>query len=122
MRMIFCFFACDVGLLPKEAFEDLISVNKTNPEAFRNYLSDLFGAMKDGGSFLMRDVPHFNGGLFDDTFVPRLIADQIAMFERLNQSRLVGHRAFHIRHSLRARDRREQAQAAWHSLHLQGGH
>ena len=84
MRMIFCFFACDVGLLPKEAFEDLIRVNKTNPEAFRNYLSDLFGAMKDGGSFLMREVPHFNGGLFDDTFVPRLIADQIAIFERLN--------------------------------------
>ena len=85
MRMIFCFFACDVGLLHKEMFEDLISVNKTNPEAFRKYLSELFGAMKDGGSFLMREVPHFNGGLFDDTFVPRLIADQIAMFERLNQ-------------------------------------
>ena len=85
MRMIFCFFACDVGLLPKEAFEDLIRGNKTNPEAFRNYLSELFGAMKDGGSFLMREVPHFNGGLFDDTFVPRLIADQIAMFERLNR-------------------------------------
>ncbi|MXX52426.1 MAG: class I SAM-dependent DNA methyltransferase [Dehalococcoidia bacterium] len=85
MRMIFCFFACDVGLLPKEAFVDLIRVNKTNPDAFRSYLSELFGAMKDGGSFLMREVPHFNGGLFDDTFVPRLIADQIAMFERLNQ-------------------------------------
>ena len=41
--------------------------------------------MKDGGSFLMREVPHFNGGLFDDTFAPRLIADQIAMFERLNR-------------------------------------
>ena len=85
MRMIFCFFACDVGLLHKEMFEDLISVNKTNPEAFRKYLSELFGAMKDGGSFLMREVPYFNGGLFDDAFVPRLIADQIAMFERLNR-------------------------------------
>ena len=85
MRMIFCFFACDVGLLPREAFEDLIRVNKTNPDAFRGYLSELFGAMKDGGSFLMREVPHFNGGLFDDTFAPRLIADQIAMFERLNR-------------------------------------
>ena len=85
MRMIFCFFACDVGLIPKDMFEDLISVNKTNPDAFRKYLSELFGAMKDGGSFLMREVPHFNGGLFDDTFAPRLIADQIAMFERLNR-------------------------------------
>ena len=83
MRMIFCFFACDVGLLPKDAFADLISVNRANPRAFRRYLSELFGAMKDGGSFLMREVPQFNGGLFDDTYVPILIADQVAMFERL---------------------------------------
>ena len=84
MRMIFCFFACDVGLLPKDAFADLIRVNRANPQAFRRYLSELFGAMRDGGSFLMREVPQFNGGLFDDTYVPSLIANQVAMFERLN--------------------------------------
>ena len=84
MRMIFCFFACDVGLLPKDAFADLIRVNRADPDAFRRYLSELFGAMKDGGSFLMREVPHFNGGLFDDTYVPSLIADQVMMFEQLN--------------------------------------
>ena len=84
MRMIFCFFACDVGLLPKDAFADLIRVNMANPDSFRRYLSELFGAMKDGGSFLMREVPQFNGGLFDNTYVPSLIADQIAIFERLN--------------------------------------
>ena len=84
MRMIFCFFACDVGLLPKDAFADLIRVNRADPDAFRTYLSELFGAMKDGGSFLMREVPHFNGGLFDDTDVPKLIADQVMMFEQLN--------------------------------------
>lgn len=85
MRMIFCFFACDVGLLPKDAFADLISFNKANPQAFCRYLSDLFGAMKDGGSFLMRKVPQFNGGLFDDIYVPSLISDQVAMFEKLNE-------------------------------------
>ena len=85
MRMIFCFFAADVGLIPKDAFSDLIRVNMADPAAFRRYLSDLFGAMKDGGSFLMREVPQFNGGLFDDEYVPPLIADQIAMFERLNE-------------------------------------
>lgn len=85
MRMIFCFFAADVGLIPKDAFSDLIRVNIADPSAFRRYLSELFGAMKDGGSFLMREVPQFNGGLFDDDYVPPLIADQIAMFERLNE-------------------------------------
>ena len=85
MRMIFCFFAADVGLIPKDAFSDLIRVNKTDPVRFSQYLSLLFGAMKDGGEFLMREVPHFNGGLFDDDFVPTLIADHIAMFEQLNE-------------------------------------
>ncbi len=85
MQMIFCFFAADVGLIPKDAFSDLITVNKANPTAFRTYLAELFGAMRDGGSFLMREVPQFNGGLFDDVYVPPLIADQIAMFERLNE-------------------------------------
>ena len=85
MRMIFCFFASDVGLLDQEAFANLIKVNKTRPDDFREYTGELFAAMKDGGRFLMKDVPHFNGGLFDDTSVPELIADQIALLERLNE-------------------------------------
>ena len=85
MRMIFCFFASDVGLLDQEAFANLIKVNKTRPDDFRKYTGELFAAMKDGGQFLMRDVPHFNGGLFDDTSVPELIADQIALLEQLNE-------------------------------------
>ena len=85
MRMIFCFFASDVGLLSKEALTDLITLNRSKPSDFRMYLSKLFAAMKDGGKFHMRDVPHFNGGLFDDTSVPELIADQIALLEQLNE-------------------------------------
>ena len=85
MRMIFCFFASDVGLLSKEALTDLFTVNKSKPNDFRMYLSELFEAMKDGGKFLMRDVPHFNGGLFDDTSVPELIADQVDLLARLNE-------------------------------------
>ena len=84
MRMIFCFFASDVGLLPQNALTDLIKRNKTRPDDFRKYTSELFAAMKDGGAFMMLDVPNFNGGLFDDTEVPVLIADQIALLERLN--------------------------------------
>ena len=85
MRMIFCFFASDVGLLPQNALTDLIKRNKSRPDDFRRYTSQLFEAMKDGGAFMMLDVPNFNGGLFDDTAVPGLIADQIASLERLNE-------------------------------------
>ena len=35
MRMIFCFFASDVGLLPKEALTNLITLNKSRPGDFR---------------------------------------------------------------------------------------
>lgn len=52
MRMVFCFFASDVGLLAKEAFTDLITHNKTKPKEFRKHLGELFSAMKDGGEFL----------------------------------------------------------------------
>ena len=85
MRMIFCFFASDVGLLDQEAFANVITLNKSKPAEFRKYTGELFAAMKDGGQFLMRDVPHFNGGLFDDTSVPEMIADQIALLEQLNE-------------------------------------
>ncbi len=83
MRMIFCFFASDVGLLSKQSFDDVIHINKTKPESFRRYMGDLFAAMKDGGEFMMRRVPHFNGGLFDNSYVPALIADHIGILERL---------------------------------------
>ncbi|MBA7693786.1 hypothetical protein ES703_102375 [subsurface metagenome] len=83
MRMIFCLFASDVGLLPKQSFADVIHLNKSKPEFFRRYMGDLFAAMKDGGEFMMHRVPHFNGGLFDDSYVPELIADQIGLLERL---------------------------------------
>ena len=41
------------------------------------YLSELFEAMKDGGKFLMRDVPHFNGGLFERHVGPGIDGRQI---------------------------------------------
>jgi len=83
MRMIFCFFASDVGLLPKQSFDDVIHLNKSKPESFQRYMGQLFASMKDGGDFMMHRVPHFNGGLFDDPYVPELIADHISLLEQL---------------------------------------
>ena len=122
MRMIFCFFAADVGLIPKDAFSYLIRVNKAKPAEFRGYLSDLFKAMKDGGKFIMQDVPHFNGGLFDDEYVPPLIADQIAMFEQLNSLDWSDIEPSIFGTLFETGHRREQAQAARHALHVQRGH
>jgi len=85
MRTVFCFFPTNVGLLKKESFTQLITVNRAQPDAFRKYLGQLFAAMKDGGEFLMHTVPQFNGGLFDDASVPILTTEQILLLEKLNR-------------------------------------
>ncbi|MGD0115675.1 MAG: DNA methyltransferase [Dehalococcoidia bacterium] len=69
-RVMFCMFATDVGLLPRETFSEVINVNKDDPAAFRENLSALFEVMRKGGKFLMHAVPYFNGRLFEDNDVP----------------------------------------------------
>ena len=89
-RMIFCMFATDVGLLPRESFSEIITVHKHSGDdkAFRKHLSGLFKVMQDGGEFQMRHIPHFNGRLFEDTDVPKEITTQeihdLADLDRMN--------------------------------------
>jgi type II restriction/modification system DNA methylase subunit YeeA len=84
-RVMFCMFATDVGLLPRETFSEVINVNKNDPAAFRENLSALFGVMAEGGKFLMHPVPYFNGRLFDDTDVPGEIhGEHVRLLEDLN--------------------------------------
>jgi len=75
-RVMFCMFATDVGLLPRETFSQVVAVNRDNAPAFRKYLSELFDAMREGGQFVMRPVPRFNGRLFEDSDVPEEIHSQ----------------------------------------------
>ncbi len=63
-QLLFCLFAEDVGLLPRDTFSDVVRRAVQRPERFLPNLSALFEAMRDGGEFLLRDVAHFNGGLF----------------------------------------------------------
>ena len=89
-RVMFCMFAGDVGLLPRKSFSEVITVNKKSGDnkAFRKHLSELFGVMRQGGEFLMREIPHFNGSLFEDNDVPDAITTQeiltLARLDELN--------------------------------------
>jgi hypothetical protein len=84
-RVMFCMFATDVGLLPRETFSEVINVNKDDPAAFRENLSALFEVMRKGGKFLMHPVPYFNGRLFEDSDVPHEIHGQhVRLLEDLN--------------------------------------
>ncbi len=87
-RVLFCMFATDVGLLPPQAFSEVITVHKASGDnmAFRRHLSDLFTKMNTGGEFNMRPIPHFNGRLFEDDDVP----DAITTHEILTLAKLDG--------------------------------
>jgi len=51
IRLLFCLFAEDVGLLPAGLFTQLVEKTQTRPDEFGRRLSVLFGAMAAGGAF-----------------------------------------------------------------------
>ncbi len=75
IRLLFCLFAEDMSLLPQNVFTQLVSSQALNYYQFVDSLRQLFAAMRDGGVYGVTPIPHFNGGLFDDAFVPALPGD-----------------------------------------------
>ena len=99
MKLLFCLFAEDVGLLPNEIFTRIIakavgrfegvdsdrkssggvlplsppkksaSKDPRDEDFLCKHLRDLFRAMKKGGVVAMESIDYFNGGLFDDDAV-----------------------------------------------------
>jgi len=82
MRLLFCLFAEDIGLLPERLFTTLIERTRTRPADFAARLGLLFTAMATGGSFGADDIAHFNGSLFADATVPPLAGDDLATLAR----------------------------------------
>lgn len=67
IRLVFCLFADDVGLLPPGLFESMLVQAARQPAEFAPFAAELFRAMKDrGGRVGFQSVQWFNGGLFDD--------------------------------------------------------
>lgn len=75
-RCLFCMFAEDVELLPKDSFTDLLESLSANGEGFEDVMRQLFREMNTGTGkgisvVLRKKLLHFNGGLFaDDTVLP----------------------------------------------------
>lgn len=73
IRLLFCLFAEDAGLLPNNVFTRLVEAMKATPATFTSGMRQLFGAMATGGPFGPEIIPHFDGGLFDsDDAVPMM--------------------------------------------------
>lgn len=68
-KVVFCLFAEDIGILPANLFTKLLETSVRRPERCKPMFTELFSAMKDGGSFGADDIEWFNGGLFEDSEV-----------------------------------------------------
>ena len=69
IRLLFCLFAEDIGLLPERLFPQLLEQTRRNSKDFSEVLRQLFRAMNTGGYFGRDKILHFNGGLFNDDHV-----------------------------------------------------
>jgi hypothetical protein len=69
IRLLFCLFAEDIGLLPENLFPRLLTQVRRNSKDFVEVLTLLFRTMRTGGYFGAEKLLYFNGGLFDDDSV-----------------------------------------------------
>jgi hypothetical protein len=77
MRLLFCLFAEDIGLLPNHVFTRLVQRTRTQPDIFLEMVGLLFRTMATGGWFALEQIPHFNGGLFTDARALDLTKDEL---------------------------------------------
>ena len=84
IRLLFCLFAEDIGLLPNGLFSRLISTTRKRSALFADYLRQLFAAMASGGNVMLEDIPYFNGRLFDNADVLELDSDGIDILARVS--------------------------------------
>ncbi|HEU5015766.1 MAG TPA: type IIL restriction-modification enzyme MmeI [Roseiflexaceae bacterium] len=84
IRILFCLFAEDIGLLPPHLFTQLITRTRTRPAVFARQVRLLFDAMAHGGWFGADEILHFNGRLFDDAVVLELDSDGLDILHRVS--------------------------------------
>ena len=71
-RLVFCFFAQDVRLLPDGILSDLCNKFSSDPSEFDGALNELFRRMEQGGRFGVQLIHKFNGDLFKDSNTVRM--------------------------------------------------
>ncbi len=84
IRLLFCLFAEDIGLLPEKLFPRLLEQTRRNSKDFAEVLRQLFRAMNTGGYFGADKILHFNGGLFDDDHVLQLDSDAMDIIGQID--------------------------------------
>ncbi|WP_295456406.1 DNA methyltransferase [uncultured Thiodictyon sp.] len=83
IRVLFCLFAEDIELLPRQLFTRLLDAGLKDPASLNGMLQDLFSAMATGGRIGFEAVDWFNGGLFDSGAALPLAIDDIKTLRSL---------------------------------------
>lgn len=85
LRLLFCLFADNIGLLPDHVFRHLIdSDDRFTPRIFLRKLRNLFKAMAEPeGIFGEHTIKYFNGGLFDNASVIDLDRADLALLHEV---------------------------------------
>ncbi len=65
IRVVFCLFAEDVGILPESVFTKLLEYSRYQSNRFAPACQELFDKMATGGRMGWVNIAHFDGGLFD---------------------------------------------------------
>ncbi|MDP9476582.1 MAG: class I SAM-dependent DNA methyltransferase [Actinomycetota bacterium] len=80
VKLVFCLFAEDVGLLPEGLFGEMIQASISTPERFPERAHSLFRAMAEpGGEVNWKPIRHFNGGLFADDVALALTRQELGV-------------------------------------------
>ncbi len=79
IRLLFCLFAEDIDLLPRDLFTRLVQRGSTQPQGFSHQIKQLFHAMSEGDFFGEHQIRYFDGGLFDDDAVLEMDADGLTI-------------------------------------------
>ncbi|MBM3476390.1 MAG: class I SAM-dependent DNA methyltransferase, partial [Armatimonadetes bacterium] len=85
MKLIFCLFAEDIGLLPAGLMTEVLSATADDPPAFDEVIRQLFRAMATGGRVLLKRIDHFNGGLFADEETVPLQPDELRVLTAVSR-------------------------------------
>ncbi len=85
IRLLFCLFAEDVGILPAGLFTRLVTSPKQNAKQLQEQLRQLFAAMASGGTFGVDSISHVNGGLFNDDEALLLDGDSLRTLSEVSR-------------------------------------
>ncbi len=84
IRVLFCLFAEDIGLLPANLVKNMIVSARNQPKPLQQRMTQLFEAMRAGGLYGNEDIKYFNGGLFDGNIALELEGNAMLTLQQVS--------------------------------------